>query len=487
MPPDIKIDDPQAFMVELMRQDFASFLIAAYPKIRGGADLIPNWHLDAIAYELQRIFEGDNQRLLVTLPPRNLKSLMISVMWVAWCLGRNPKMNFVCVSYSSDLAGKHARDCRNLMQTAWYRKIFPHTIISTRSAANDFETTRGGGRLATSVGGTLTGRGGDIIILDDPINPLEAHSDTQREAVNDWYSSTLASRLNNKVNGAIITVMQRLHQYDLAGLLIERGDWAHLNLPAIATEHTTIPLTRNRVHDRREGDVLHPAHEPLEALEAIRKEMGSAYFNSQYQQAPVPAGGNILKADWFGTYGPEFDPRGHGTIVQSWDTASKDGALNDYSVCVTAHVQGSTVRVLDVFRKKLEFPELKREVIQLARDYRANTLLIEDTASGTFLIQTLRAEEPRGVPFPIARRPEGDKVSRMMGVAGQIEGGQLLLPKDAHWLADFKSELLAFPSGRHDDQADALTQLMNWALRAYDPYPDTVPCAPRIIRMRDRL
>jgi hypothetical protein len=183
------ISNPQAFMAELTRGDFASFAIGAYPHIRGGANLLPNWHLDAIAHELQRIFDGDNHRLLVTLPPRNLKSLMISVMWVAWCLGRNPRMNFVCVSYASELAIKHARDCRHLMQSAWYRKLFPNTVISSRSAAHDFETTRGGGRLATSVGGTLTGRGGDIIILDDPINPLEANSETQRNTVNDWYSS----------------------------------------------------------------------------------------------------------------------------------------------------------------------------------------------------------------------------------------------------------------------------------------------------------
>jgi predicted phage terminase large subunit-like protein len=421
---DLGISNLPAFMAELVRNDFASFVIGAYPNLRGGADLLPNWHLDAIAFELQRVFDGISHRLLVTLPPRNLKSLMMSVMWVAWCLGRNPRMNFVCVSYASELSKKHARDCRHLMQTAWYRKLFPRTVIAGRSAAHDFETAQGGGRLATSVGGTLTGRGGDIIILDDPINPLEANSDTQRQAVNDWYASTLASRLNNKQKGAIITVMQRLHQYDLAGLLIERGDWSHLSLPAIATESVAIPLTRGRIHYRKEGEVLHPAHESKDALEIIRRDMGSSYFNAQYQQAPVPAGGNILKLHWFKTYDPNFNPFAYGRIVQSWDTASKDGQANDFSVGITAHIHNSKVIILDVFRRKMEFPELKREVLRLARQWRTQALLIEDAASGMHLIQQLRAEEPHGIPLPIARKPDGDKVSRMHGVSGQIEAGQ---------------------------------------------------------------
>ncbi len=475
------IEEPHALIEELQRRDFMSFTIGAYPKIRGGADLLPNWHLDAIAHELDRIYAGYNRRLLVTLPPRNLKSIMISVAWVAWCLGKNPALNFVCVSYSNELSLKHARDCRALMQTEWYRRLFPHTVIAmTRSAVHDFETTRGGGRLATSVGGTLTGRGGDIIIIDDPINPKEANSDVQRDGVNDWFASTLASRLNDKTKGAIITVMQRLHQFDLAGMLIESRDWQQLSLPAIAPDDVTVPLTRHRFHQRRAGDVLHPTHEPIEALNDIKRLQGSIYFAAQYQQDPVPAAGNIVRADWLKTY-DDFDPASPGRIVQSWDTASKEGALNDWSVGITAHVHRSKVHILDVFRRKVNFPELKREVIRLARHYKTRVLLIEEQASGLQLIQTLRAEAPTQMPLPIARKPEGDKISRMLGVTGQIEAGQLYLPKDAPWLADFKSELLAFPSGRHDDQVDALTQLMSWALRDGDHYSNTLFCGPILI------
>lgn len=459
-----QLDDPAAFMDEVIRRDFMSFMIRAFPYIQGGADLVPNWHLDAIAFQLDRVRAGACRRLLVTLPPRNLKSIMISVAWVAWSLGQDPSLNFVCVSYSNELSLKHARDCRAIMQSPWYKRIFPRTIISaSRSAVHDFETTGGGGRLATSIGGTLTGRGGDIIIIDDPIKPDEALSDTVRNGVNEWFASTLASRLNDKKRGAIITLMQRLHQYDLAGMLIETGDWDELSLPAIAPEDASIPLTRRQVHHRKTGDVLHPAREPYEALMDIKRLQGSIYFAAQYQQQPVPAEGNMIRAEWLKHY--ENTPTttdGGGRIVQSWDTASKEGLFTDWSVCITALIRGQQVFVLDVWRQRVEFPALRGAAIDLARHHRANVMLIEDQASGTQLLQTLRNEEPRGVPVPTARRPEADKRTRLAGVTAMIERGQLHLPKEAPWLGEFMRELLGFPSLPKDDQVDALSQLLIW-------------------------
>lgn len=294
--------DPHAAVEELMRRDFGSFLIRAMPHIQGGAALDYNWHIDAIAYQLERVSKGSCRRLIVNLPPRNLKSIMISVAWVAWRLGNDPMLNFVCVSYSNELSAKHARDCRSIMQSRWYHDLFPGTRINgSRSAAHDFETTAGGGRLATSIGGTLTGRGGDIII-DDPIKPDDANSDTARDAVNEWFHSTLASRLNDKKRGAIVTVMQRLHQYDLCGMLIETGDWDVLTLPSIAVEDEIIPLTRGRVHARKTGDILHPSREPYAALMAVKQGVGSINFEAQYQQNPVPAEGNMIRAEWLRVY-----------------------------------------------------------------------------------------------------------------------------------------------------------------------------------------
>jgi predicted phage terminase large subunit-like protein len=435
----------------------------AFPYINGGADLDPNWHLDAIAYQLTRVRNGSCKRLLVTMPPRNLKSITISVAWVAWCLGKDPSLNFVCVSYSNELSAKHARDCRAIMQSPWYRRLFPKTMIAgTRSAVHDFETSAGGGRLATSVGGTLTGRGGDIIIIDDPIKPDDAMSDTTRNAVNEWFHTTLASRLNDKKRGAIITVMQRLHQYDLAGLLLESEEWDELSLPAIATEDSAIPLSRGREHRRVTGQALHAKREPVAELERIKRTVGSVIFAAQYQQAPVPAEGNMIRAEWLNTYDQPLDRSQGGEVIQSWDTASKEGVLNDWSVCITALVRRNDVFILDVWRRKVAFPDLKKAAIANAIQHKAHTLLIEDQASGTQLLQVLRNEVPRGVPSPIQRKPEADKKTRVAGVSAMIEAGRLHLPAEAAWLAEFKFELLAFPSARHDDQVDALSQLLIW-------------------------
>ncbi len=415
-------------------------------------------------------------------PPRNLKSITISVAWVAWCLGQDPSLSFVCVSYSNDLSGKRARDCRAIMQSSWYRRLFPRTIIATsRSAVHDFETTVGGGRLATSIGGTLTGRGGDVIIIDDPIKPDDALSDSVRNAVNEWFHSTLASRLNDKKRGAIITVMQRLHQYDLAGLLIESGEWDELSLSAVATDDVLVPLTRRRHHQRIAGDALHRAREPVEELMRIKRSVGSVIFAAQYQQQPIPSEGNMVRSEWLKTYSAPLDRSSlGGRIVQSWDTASKDGLLNDWSVCITALVCRQQVFILDVWRRRVIFPELKKAAISGARHHRARVLLIEDQASGMQLLQTLRNEQPRGVPHPIARKPEADKRSRLAGVSAMIEAGQLLLPSEAAWLAEFKQELLAFPSSRHDDQVDALSQLLIW-VDLQQRMEDTPPAGPIII------
>lgn len=473
-------DNPALVLREYMRRDFAAFARKAWAWISGGEPIKWNWHLDAIAHQLGRVASGDNLRLIVSIPPRNGKSKMISSIWVAWMLGQDPTRNFVGVSYSNDLSGKFARDCLSIMQSPWYRELFPRTVISVkRSAAMDYETTAGGGRLATSVTGTLTGRGGDIIILDDVIKPEEANSQTTRDNVNDWYKSTLASRLNNKAAGAIILVMQRLHQYDLTGMLLEAGGWHELKLPAIASEDEIIPLPRGRCHVRRAGDVLHPAHESREVLAVQKAQMGSSAYAAQYDQEPVPAVGNIIDAGWFKVYDPAQLDCSSGQIVQSWDTASKDNPHNDFSVCVTALVRGKDIYILHVLRQRMEFPPLRKAAIALARERRANVLLIEEQASGYQLLQELRSEQPAGVPSPIARRPEGDKQSRAIGVSAMIEAGRVYLPSDATWLAEFKSEMLAFPNSRFDDQVDALSQLLEW-IRRRDAIAIPINASPEV-------
>ncbi len=455
--------DPQKILDAVLHKDFLSFLQKAFETASGGDSFKPNWHIEAIRWQLERIRAGDNTRLIVTMPPRYLKSITISVAWVAWMLGREPSKKFICISYSADLAKKHANDCRAIMLTPWYQRAFPNTRIPRGGGGEmDFRTTKGGGRMSTSVGGTLTGRGGDIIVIDDPIKPDEAMSETTRNSVLNWYSNTLLSRLNDKKTGAIILVMQRLHEEDLAGHLLEQGGCCHLSLPAIAENDEEIEISRNRTYRRKPGEALHASREPVERLEELKRAMGSGLFSAQYQQAPVPAEGLYVKRNWLMRYDVVPENQQGDVIVQSWDTASKDGALNDWSVCVTALKRKQQVFVLDVFRDRLQFPDLRRKVLELARRFGANALLIEDAASGSQLIQQLREEKPHDVPSPIAMKPEGDKVTRFSARTHRIEAGDLLLPKDAPWLAGFEREVLGFPNLKHDDQVDALVQLLAW-------------------------
>jgi predicted phage terminase large subunit-like protein len=283
-------------------------------------------------------------------------------------------------------------------------------------------------------------------------------SDTKREAVKQWFNNTLYSRLDSKRDDVIILIMQRLHIDDLVGHVLIAEDWVHLDLPAIADEPRTIPTGDNEVHHREIGDVLHPGREPRETLDRIKETIGSQNFSAQYQQAPVLPGGAMIKKAWFRFY--REPPKQSGNrIIQCWDTASKDGELNDYSVCTTWLVDGKDYYLIDVFRRRLEYPDLKRQVIKEAQRHGAKTVLIEDTGSGTHLIQELqRGNSVR----PIGCKPKGDKVTRMSAQSAKIEAGQVYLPERAPWLEDFLVEMMQFPQGRHDDQVDSVSQFLTW-------------------------
>ena len=230
---------------------------------------------------------------------------MASIAFPAWCLGHDPSAQILCVSYAQDLADKLARDCRSIMMSPWYRRIFPTRLAPHRQAVQEFLTTRQGYRLATSNGGVLTGRGADIILIDDPLKPEEALSDTQRQAANEWFSHTLYSRLNDKRNGAIVIIMQRLHEDDLVGHVLAQEPWEVVRFPAIAEEdevHEIETILGPRTFMRRRGEALHPEREPLDTLDRIRRTIGEYNFAGQYQQSPAPLGGGLVKEEWFKRY-----------------------------------------------------------------------------------------------------------------------------------------------------------------------------------------
>ena len=230
------------------RLSFGAFAFEAFHLLHPGQTLVPNWHIDAICNEIQEMVEGrSRKRFVLNLPPRTLKSYIVSVCLPAWLLGRNPGAKIMCASYSEILAHTFSRNCRRLLETSFYRRVFPRTRLNPRKATEaEFETTGGGYRLATSVGGTLTGRGGDILIVDDPVKANEADSVVAREAANDWFHNTALSRLDNPGESFVIVTMQRLHVADLSGILIGPR-WSSLVIPAIATEDKDYPLGGDKI------------------------------------------------------------------------------------------------------------------------------------------------------------------------------------------------------------------------------------------------
>lgn len=451
-----------AVLAALLRSDLRFFVWKSFQTILPGTPYLPNWHIDAIVHQLMGVHAGEIPRLLINQPPRSLKSISVSVAYVAWLLGHDPARRVIVVSYSNDFAAELHRQFRMVIDAPWYRALFPG-MRPAKDSGTELVTTVGGSRYATSVGGTLTGRGADLIIVDDPLKAEEAMSEPTRRRVIEWYGGTLVSRLNDKEKGPVVVVMQRLHEDDLAGYLIEHGGWHHLDLPVIAVDDSVIPVGHGKLITRRRGEVLHPERESKAALDRIRAEIGSLMFSAQYQQRPVPLEGNLIRRDWFRFYDqlPQADPAG--LIVQSWDIATMTGETNDFSVCTTWHMIKGDYYLIDVFRARLQYPDLRRKLASLAARHGARTILVENAGPGMTLLQDLLHDPPYGMPHPIGQKPNGSKADRIVGQSAKIEAGHVYLPRDADWLASFLLELLAFPHGKHDDQVDSVSQFLTWA------------------------
>jgi predicted phage terminase large subunit-like protein len=443
-----------------LRNDLYAFVQKVFETVNPGVAFSRNWSSEAVTHALQKVASGTSTRLIINIPPRNLKSICASVALPAFLLGHNPTKKVICVSYSDDLAAKFSNDCRAVMRTDWFQQTFPRARIDkAKDTESEVRTTERGYRLATSVGGTLTGRGGDIIIIDDPIKPQDAQSKSVREKTVQWYENTLLSRLDDKVHGAIVVVMQRLHLDDLSGHLLEKGGFEHLCLPAIAESTQTIQLGNGRTHVRDPGDVLDPIREPLSALERQRAAMTPLVFSAQFQQSPVPLEGNLIKRDWIRYFRGNVPPKERDYFVISWDTAMKASELADYSVGTVWHVQ---VHLVDLVRGRFEYPDLVAAALALWRKWKvewAHThLIIEDKGSGSSLIQSLKNE--RIYAHQHHGKLEGDKVMRLTAQAAQFHAGVVHFREDAPWLDELMAELLGFPGVRHDDQVDSISQAL---------------------------
>jgi len=430
-------------ILALGREDLACYAVAHWPGFELAA------HHRIILDKLEAVERGQIQRLMIFMPPRHGKSLLSTRFFPAWYLGRHPERFIITVSYGQELADDFGRGVRNLVSDPLHRAIFPGFRLADDSTSmRCFNTTSGGSYYAVGRGGPITGRGAHLLIIDDPLKDREeAQSETIRRTLHEWYASVAYTRL--QPGAAIVLLQTRWHEDDLAGRLLREhsAGWEVVSLPAVAETDESF---------RRTGEALWPQKFPLDVLEQIRVAIGGAAWASLYQQRPAAAEGTIFKREWWRYFREQPAFR---RIVQSWDTAFKTGAENDYSVCTTWGVTDSGYYLLWFWRGRVEFPELKKRISWLADQWRPNQILVEDKASGQSLIQELRYQSALPI-IPV--KVDKDKLARAQAITPLIEAGKVFLPELAPWLNDYIDEMARFPTGTHDDAVDCTTQALNY-------------------------
>lgn len=437
------------------RENFAAFRSLMYPDYVDGA------HLRIMADAFQRVAEGKLKRLIVTLPPRHMKSVQCSVLFPAWFIGRYPKKKIMQVSNTAELAQGFGRQVKNMIQSREYKDVFPDVKLAADStAAGRWNTNKGGEYYAVGMGGALAGRGADALVIDDPHSEAEAlASEGGDQSIYDkafhWY---MLARQRLQPGGAIIICVTRWSQRDLVAQILkaekERGEseWEVIDFPAILPS----------------GKQLWPEFWSLKELNAVKDELPIHRWSAQYQQNPVSIGAALIKSNWWRKW--DIDERGKlpemEYIIQSWDTATTANTRSNFSACTTwgmFYARGPGGKdypqfiLLDAFRARLEFPDLKQKAKELNAKFKPDALLIENTAQGTSLIPELRLAGLPVTPFNPGR-VKNDKILRVNGVSDIFKSGQI-------WYVPSKqadeviAQFEAFPnSGDGDDYVDSCTQ-----------------------------
>lgn len=446
----------------LQEKDLATYSRAAWKVIEPSTPLRWSWHLDAICEHLEAVKLGQIKRLIINIPPRNLKSILTTVSFPSWWWATDPYARFICTSYSHSLSAKHSIARRALIEHPWYRKNWGDKVIlaDDQNTKAEFENTVKGHMIATSMQGAATGKGATCIIVDDPHDTTRAGSQTMRESDIEAFDQKFTTRLDDKETGRIVIIMQRLHDRDLTGHLLKKGGYEHLCLPAICEEPQTIvfPISKKTIH-RNTGDVLHPKREPIQVLEKQKLEMGSWPFVSQYQQRPTALEGGLIKREWIKHY-KAVDLAKCASFLMSWDLSVK-GTNNSDFVCGQVWAKGiGGYYLLDQFRARIGFTEQIAAIKSMVGKWpQARLKLIEEMANGMAAIETLRSK----VPGLVGVRPDRSKESRLNAVAPAFESGNIFIPDPsiAPWVHDYIEELVGFPNMANDDQVDATTQALD--------------------------
>jgi predicted phage terminase large subunit-like protein len=448
------------------------FVKQAWQILEPVSTLVWSWHLDLICEYLTLIRDGDFKSvcgnlegIIFNVPPRTMKSLLISVFFPIWVWTTKPSCRFMFVSYSEKLSTQHSIFRRSIIESEWYQKEWRSvfTLLRDQNVKSHYGNSHRGAMFSTGMQATATGMGGDILIFDDPLNPEQAISQVEREAVNLRFDTTFRSRINDPAKGVKIIIMQRLHELDLTGHVLARESsrWEHVSLPAVAPEDKEwIFPSSKEVKNQKAGDLLWEARLPQSFLDTQRVGMGSWAFNGQYQQTPAPLDGGIIKRQWVRFY--RQMPEKFEFMVQSWDCTFSGGSDNDF---VAGQVWGRSggkyfmlpYRTYD----RLDFgPTMAAIKACHAKFPQANAVLIEDKANGPAIISELQKEIAGVVPV----NPEGGKIARAQATAPLWESGSIELPDPqifgCTWIEDYLHNICTFPKAAHDDDVDATSQAL---------------------------
>ena len=418
------------------------------------SSFIAGKHHKDMAEAFERVAEGSLKRLIINMPPRHTKSEFASFLFPAWYLGKFPERKIIQTAHTAELAVGFGRKVRNLVATTDYQGVFPTKLQSDSKAAGRWNTDKGGDYFAIGVGGAVTGKGADLLIIDDPHSEQEAalaeNSPEIYDKTYEWYTSGPRQRL--QPGGSIIVVATRWSKKDLTGQVLRAAaqrsgeEWEVIEFPAILPS----------------GKPLWPEFWPLEELEALRRELPNSKWMAQYQQNPTSEGAAIVKRDWWKIWEKEDPPSCEFTLM-AWDTAFEKNNRADYSACThwgvfyqedDNGVMQANIILLNAFRDRMEFPELKRVVLEHYREWEPDSIIIEKKASGAPLIYELRA---MGIPAQEFTPTRGnDKIARLNAVSDLFASGRVWTP-NKHWADEVIDEVASFPAGEHDDYVDSVS------------------------------
>jgi predicted phage terminase large subunit-like protein len=466
---------------EQLRESFPAFVIGAWQVLEPRTVFAANWHIDAITAYLEAAARGEIDRLVINVPPRHMKTLLVSVMWPAWCWTRAAHLRFLTASYGANLAERDAVRSRDLIRSAWYQERWPGVELKADvNRTSRYENTETGYRIATGVGGEATGEGGDTIIIDDPHKLEEAMSEPARRRVLDWHDGTIATRFNDPKTAVEIVVGQRVHEDDLSGHLVERG-YTHLCLPArYERQHPFVWPDDPR---RTDGELLWPRHFPERELRRTEETMGSFRAAGQLQQRPSAADGELFKRRWWRFFDPSYLAvdkvamlPNFQHIVASWDTAFEARTTSDYVVGQVWGIDGPDRYLLYGYRRHanlnatLEAMRAAHAFVEERWPRAAHSIVVEKAANAAEIVAQLQKEISGVSAIPVTT----DKITRAIAAAPPLESGHVYVPGHAapdstagyrapEWTASFIEEMASFPNGRYDDQVDSYSQAMAWA------------------------